>query len=70
MRFEIRSAWGNGEMLLDQYGCLKKYNAVVENYDLFITLNSLQDLMDLVRAVGNDIVITEDELIIYDDYIE
>ena len=70
MRFKIRSVWGSGEVTLGMYSCLEKYNATVEDNDLFITLNSLQDLMNMIKMLDNDIVVSEDELVIYDDYME
>ena len=35
-----------------------------------IELKTLEDLMSLIKEVRNDLIVSEDEIIIYDDYME
>jgi hypothetical protein len=74
MRFKICcSYWEHGERALTKYACLEKYNAVIEGEELYITLNSLQDLIDIKNEIKESIIIDSDKenyLVIYDDYIE
>ena len=74
MKFRVKcSYWYGGQEALDKYKCFEKYNAVIEDEELYITLNSLQDLIDIKNEIGESIIIDSDKenyLIIYDDYIE
>lgn len=74
MKFKVRcSYWFGGQIALYKYKCLEKYNAVIEGEELYITLNSLQDLIDIKNEIGESIIIDSDKenyLVIYDDYIE
>lgn len=74
MKFRVKcSYWYGGQEALDKYKYLEKYNAVIEDEELYITLNSLQDLIDIKNEIKESIIIDSDKenyLVIYDDYIE
>lgn len=74
MQFRVMcSYWYGGQRALDKYKCLEKYNAVIEEEELYITLNSLQELIDIKNEIKESIIIDSDKenyLVIYDDYIE
>lgn len=74
MEFRVTcSYWYGGQEALDKYKCLEKYNAVIEDEELYITLNSLQDLIDIKNEIGESIIIDSDNenyLVIYDNCIE
>lgn len=43
---------------------------LIEYTDYFIILNNLQDLINLIKQVGHEIIINNGGLEIYDDYRE
>lgn len=49
---------------------IKKYNYKKTKNKGTIEINSLEELMKLIKDVKNELVISKDEILIYDDYIE
>lgn len=83
MRYKIRSVWEEGEDCFKKYKKeLKPFNPCIEPWvtptqngyqhhsTLSIELNSLDDLENLTRRLGEIIVSNDHSLEIYDDYIE
>ena len=86
MEFEITSAkcakyYTNSKRLLKDYPQIAKEFKVrvadtgkddseVYIYEVYITINTLEDLVKLKNIVDCGIIFNGDEIIIYDDYIE
>ena len=45
-------------------------NAVKKGSRWFVEIATIEALMDLIKEVGYDIIMSEDLMIIYDDYLE
>lgn len=72
MLFEIRCAssfFGFGEVI-EKYPILQKYNYKQTKNKETVEINNLEKLMELIKDVKNDLVISKDEILIYDDYLE
>lgn len=57
------------EKVIEDYPCLNKFNFD----DGYVTINSLEELMDLIKAVENEIIIEDNsipQIEIYDSYRE
>lgn len=72
MKFKLEKAscWGsfNGNEIHKKFNPrLEKINERIEG--CFIDINSLEDLMEFIKLYG-EIVIGEEQILIYDDYIE
>ena len=72
MKFKLdkASCWRN----FNGAGIDKKFNPRVEKINdwcerCFIDINSFEDLMEFIKLYG-EIVINEERIIIYDDYLE
>ena len=85
MEIEIYSAngsYGNGRFRNNYIETLKKYKIqeikYLENgstlYRYFIKINNLEDIFNIVKEIGNQLIIDSDidgnSIMIYDDYIE
>lgn len=75
MRFRVTSTnWIGGEEILKHYPCLKKYNLEDPHKDnsdvyyrpLWITINSMEELFELMSEVGEEIILA-DNTPMYDD---
>ena len=83
MTFECQSVWNwaNIDELVDDYPCLKDYGVKAvtktsmrgyETNRIEITINSLEELMDLANRVGFPLILKANEncIEIYDGYRE
>ena len=86
MEFEITSAkyWCDFKRVLDDHPRIANefkvqiIDTTVEdergkryiNSEVYITINTLEDLIKLNEIVEVEIIISSDEILIYDDYIE
>lgn len=70
MLFEIRSATSFFGEVIEEYPILQKYNYKKTKNKETVEINSLEELMKLIKDVKNELVISKDEILIYDDYIE
>jgi hypothetical protein len=51
-------------------GTVQPVSRVVDIKRAFVTIHTLEQLMDLIKAVNHSIIVTEDEIEIYDGYRE
>lgn len=86
MEFELMSAkyWLDSKQILNDYPQIAKefkvqiidtteeteYGKRLVDSEVFITINTLEDLIKLNEIVEVEIIINGDEILIYDDYIE
>lgn len=70
MVFEIRNAKSCFGEVIEEYPILKKYNYKKTKNKEIIEINNLEELMKLIKDVENELVISKDKILIYDDYIE
>lgn len=70
MLFKIRNATSCFGEVIEEYPILQKYNYKKTKNKETIEINSLEELMKLIKDVKNELVISKDEILIYDDYIE
>lgn len=86
MKFELMSAkhWTDSKRILNDYPQIAKEFKVqiidtteetecgkrLVDSEVFITINTLEDLIKLNEIVEVEIIINGDEILIYDDYIE
>lgn len=85
MDFRITSSWlcldTETDKLIATYPCLNKYELRIVDLGrtdywknpqkhAHITINSLEELLELQTAVEHPLIITQDEIEIYDDYRE
>lgn len=77
MEFSLGSAKNcmSGKSVLEDYPQIQKsFKIRIEDRKWFqvvyITINSLEDMLKLIKIVGCKLVVDEDEIIIYDDYLE
>lgn len=83
MKLDISRVW-NTKLKKDQKEILKKYNLkivkkeIIHNYtpntieeNYTITINSIDDLIEIAKELDEELIIDKDKSItIYDDYIE
>lgn len=74
MQFKIYTASGLGSVYYGDNSvspCKKAFlNGSTDNLPFSIELNTLQDVLELMQEVHNKLVMSEDTICIYDDYIE
>ena len=78
MEFQLMSAkyWVDFKRLLNDYPQIAEEFKVrivdTKDYDseVYITINTLEDLIKLVDIIDDSIIFNGDEILIYDDYIE
>ena len=86
MEFKLMSAkyWSDFKRLLNDYpqianefkvqiiDTMQKYESGDRYVDseVYITINTLEDLVKLVDIIDDSVVFNGDEILIYDDYIE
>lgn len=70
MIFKIRNATSCFGEVIEEYPILQKYNYKKTKNKETVEINSLEELMKLIKDVKNELVISKDEILIYDDYIE
>ena len=86
MEFQLMSAkyWSDFKRLLNDYPQIAKEFKVrvvdtTQEYEsgnryvdseVYITINTLEDLVKLVDIIDDSVVFNGDEILIYDDYIE
>ena len=86
MEFELMSAkhWTDSKRILKDYPQIAnefkvqiidtteetEYGKRLVDSEVFITINTLEDLIKLNGIVEVEIIINGDEILIYDDYIE
>ncbi len=78
MEFELMSAkyWIDFKRLLKDYPQIAEEFKVrvvdIKDYDskVYITINTLEDLIKLVDIIDDSVIFNGDEIMIYDDFIE
>ena len=78
MEFQLMSAkyWVDFKRLLNDYPQIAnefKVRIVVtedDDSEVYITINTLEDLIKLVDIIDDSVIFNGDEILIYDDYIE
>ena len=78
MEFQLMSAkyWVDFKRLLKDYPQIEKEFKVrvvdidEDDSEVYITINTLEDLVKLVDIIDDSVVFNGDEILIYDDYIE
>lgn len=58
--FEVPQAWGEGVHQI----------AARTTLEWFIRIDTLEELIELVREVKSDLIFDEDSIVIHDDYME
>lgn len=56
--------------LLGMYPVLKKYNLIIGYEYAYITINTIEELVQLSKDVKHELIINDDCIEIYDDYRE
>lgn len=71
------SYYERGESVLINYPALKEYEYRLENYELYLTVRSLEELIEISKKIHQNFIVDLDsiengemELVIYDGYIE
>ena len=78
MEFQLMSAkyWVDFKRLLNDYPQIANEFKVRivdtedDDSEVYITINTLEDLIKLVDIIDDSIIFNGDEILIYDDYIE
>ena len=78
MEFQLMSAkyWIDFKRLLNDYPQIAKEFKVRivdtedDDSEVYITINTLEDLIKLVDIIDDSVIFNGDEILIYDDYIE
>ena len=47
-----------------------EYLCLDEEKEVFVEVNSVEDILDICRRYDECVVLSQDEILIYDDYIE
>lgn len=78
MKFYINSTWnGSSKQLLKKYPVLSQFKITTENDKMYITLDTVEEIAELIETVHNPVILDYDDLFvkgwraeIYDDYRE
>ena len=78
MEFQLMSAkyWVDFKRLLNDYPQIadefkvRIVDTEDDDSEVYITINTLEDLIKLVDIIDDSIIFNGDEIMIYDDYIE
>ena len=78
MKFYINSTWnGSSKQLLKKYPVLSQFKITTENDKMYITLDTIEEIAELIEAVHNPVILEHENLFnlgwraeIYDDYRE
>lgn len=72
MEFEVSSCYTRrGKIVLNDYPQLEKYPHRLEKNKLYITINSLDELLKIQKEIKENLILDQDgELVIYDGYVE
>ena len=78
MKFFIQSTWiDEPDRLLKKYPVLSQFKITIENNKMYITLNTVEEITELIKIVHNPVIIDYDNLFakgwrieIYDDWRE
>ena len=78
MEFQLMSAkyWVDFKRLLNDYPQIANEFKVRivdtedDDSEVYITINTLEDLIKLVDIIDDSVIFNGDEILIYDDYIE
>ena len=76
--FSVDTNYGNGKLRNHYIEKLKKYKIKETKYEeqgytrygYYITLNDIKDIFNIVKELGQQLIIDSDTITIYDDYIE
>lgn len=77
MEFPVVSAthWCSGRKTLEDYPQIKENfktrEEIKDRIDItYVTINSLEDLLKFIDIVGHEVVLGDNGLMIYDNYLE
>ena len=78
MEFQLMSAkyWVDFKRLLNDYPQIadefkvRIVDTEDDDSEVYITINTLEDLIKLVDIIDDSVIFNGDEILIYDDYIE
>ena len=78
MEFQLMSAkyWYDFKRLLNDYPQIvdefkvRIVDTEDDDSEVYITINTLEDLIKLVDIIDDSVIFNGDEILIYDDYIE
>ena len=71
MEFEITAASGDSAEMVERFSRNNHKEHIKEYVEIGkVELNTLEDLLWLIKDVGTDLVIDESRIIIYDTYLE
>lgn len=76
MKFCIETVWlDESEQLLKKYPILSKFKTTTENNKIYITIDTIEEITELIEAVHNPVILDYDSfkgwyIEIYDDYRE
>ena len=78
MKFFLKSTWiDEPNRLLKKYPALSQFKTIIENDKMYITLDTIGEITELIEAVHNPVILEHDNLFnlgwhaeIYDDYRE
>lgn len=66
-----------GEKVLINYPALKEYEHRLDNEEMYLTVHSLEELVEISNKIGQNFIVDLDsiekgemELVIYDSYVE
>lgn len=66
-----------GEAVLIYYPALKEYEYRLDNEEMYLTVHSLEELIEISNKIGQNFIVDLDsigerkmKLVIYDDYVE
>jgi hypothetical protein len=74
MKFKLKKVWYE-KITSEQFEKMKKFkikidNKVSDSCTYNIEINEIKDLIDIINIFESDLIISEESLTIYDDYIE
>lgn len=78
MEFIVSCSYcARGEAVLIEYPVLKQYEHRLENYEMYLTVHSLEELIEIFKKIHQNFIVNlhsiekgEMELVIYDGYVE
>ena len=71
MKFFLKSTWiDEPNRLLKKYPALSQFKTIIENDKMYITLDTIGEITELIKAVHNPVVLEYDNLFNRGWYIE
>ena len=71
MKFFIRTTWINEpKQLLEKYPVLSQFKITTENNKMYITINTVEEVTELIESVHNPVILDYDNMFGRDWYVE